>query len=155
MSDRPGILPFRYSSLCLAYTTCASVLFLFAPLVTPDTGPSDRRISLFQSNGWGAVLLFALPVAFAVVPVIRRRSPHVRTLSVASAVLLGTYALLGIATIGLYYLPSVALMVAAAIREPRTPRGPVGGYRSQPADPADPPAPPAPPPPSLNGHGAG
>ena len=38
VSDRPRAIPFRYSSLCLAYTACASILFLFAPLVDAEYG---------------------------------------------------------------------------------------------------------------------
>ena len=151
VSDRPGIIPFRYSSLSLAYTLCASIVFLFAPLGTRTSNGKapPEHVSLWQLNGWRIVVLLGLPVVFAAVPVLRRRSPHLRTLLAASAVLLTTYVLLGILSIGLYYAPSAGLMIAAAFRERPTPRGRATGYRSEPA------APPSPPPPSRNGHGAG
>ncbi len=154
VNDRPGIIPFRYSSLSLAYTLCATIVFLFAPLGTQQSrgsGQPERiaHISLWQLNGWRILVLLGLPVVFATVPVIRRRSPHLRMLLAASAVLLTTYVLLGILSIGLYYAPSAGLMIAAAFRERPIPRGRPTGYRSEPA------APPSPPPPSLNGHGQG
>jgi hypothetical protein len=149
VSDRPGIIPFRYSSLSLAYTLCATIVFLFAPLGTREASEKApaEHVSLWQLNGWRILVLLGLPVVFAAVPVIRRRSPHLRTLLAASAVLLTTYVLLGILPIGLYYAPSAGLMVAAAFRERPARRSPPTGYRTEPEAPA-------PPPPSLNGHGA-
>jgi hypothetical protein len=148
VSDRPGIVPFRYSSLSLAYTLCGTIVFLFAPLGTRDpAGPAPpERVSLWQLNGWRILVLLGLPVVFAAVPVVLRRSAHLRTLLTASAVLLSTYVLLGVLSIGIYYLPSAALMIAAAFRERPAPRAKATGYRSRPAEP------PSPPPPSLNGH---
>jgi hypothetical protein len=150
VSDRPGIIPFRYSSLSLAYTLCATIVFLFAPLGTRvSTGKAPpEHVSLWQLNGWRILVILGLPVVFAAVPVIRRRSPHLRTLLAASAILLTTYVLLGILSIGLYYAPSAGLMIAAAFRERPARRTPAAGYRTEPA------APPSPPPPSPNGHGA-
>jgi hypothetical protein len=153
VSERPGVIPFRYSSLSLAYTVCATIVFLFAPLGTSESSGSNQakhvaHVSLWQLNGWRILVVLGLPVVFAAVPVIRRRSRHVRTLLAASAVLLTTYVVLGILTIGLYYAPSAGLMIAAAFRERPTPRGRATGYRTEPD------ASPSPPPPSLNGHGA-
>jgi hypothetical protein len=152
VSDRPGVIPFRYSSLSLAYTLCATIVFLFAPLGTSQSGGSGHpqrvsHVSLWQLNGWRIVVVLGLPVVFAAVPVIRRRSPHLRTLLAASAILLTTYVILGILSIGLYYAPSAGLMIAAAFRERPARRSPTTGYRTEPAEP------PSPPPPSLNGHG--
>jgi hypothetical protein len=149
VSDRPGIIPFRYSSLCLAYTLCASIVFLFAPLGTQESSDaaSPERVSLLSLEGWSIVVTLALPVIFALVPVVRRRSPHVRTLMTASAVLLSTYVVLGLLSIGIYYLPSAVLMIMAAVRERPPRRAPVAGYRAEPAPPA------TPPPPSPNGQG--
>jgi len=143
VSDRPRAIPFRYSSLCLAYTACASILFLFAPLVTPDSaGSADpHRISLLAANGWRVAVLLSLPVAFALVPVLRRRSVHIRTVQTAAALLLIVYVIVGITSIGLYYAPSAGLMIAAAFRE-RPPQRSAAGYRPDPT-----------PPPSANGQG--
>jgi hypothetical protein len=147
VSDRPAIIPFRYSSLSLAYTVCASIVFLFAPLGTQESSSSgaaatSERVSLFTLNGWRIVVVLGLPVLFALVPVVRRRSAHLRTLLAASAVLLTTFVLLGILSIGIYYLPSAILMIAAAIKERPAPRTTPAGYRTEPI-----------PPPSPNGQG--
>jgi hypothetical protein len=145
VSDRPRVIPFRYSSLCLAYTVCASILFLFAPLVTPDSARTAdaHRISLLAANGWRVVVLLSLPVVFALVPVLGRGSLHVRTLRTAAAVLLIVFVIVGITSIGLYYAPSAGLMIAAAVRErPLLQGSAADGYRPDPA-----------PPPSANGQG--
>lgn len=141
MDDRPRRIPFRYSSMCLVYTVCASVLFLFAPLGMEESSSSSgateqHRLSLLQMNGWRVVLLLGIPVVFAAVPVIFRRSAHARTLCVAAAVLLCTYCVLGALAIGLYYAPSAGLMVAAAVKARTTSaaRPAPTGYR--PADPS-------------------
>jgi hypothetical protein len=151
VSDRPGIIPWRYSSLAFAYTLCASIVFLFAPLGSSESSTSKNveHVSLWQLNGWRILIILGLPVVFAAVPVLLRRSPHLRTLLGASAVLLTTFVFLGILSIGIYYLPSAGLVIAAAFRERPIPRVRPTGYRSDPA------GPPSPPPPSLNGHGAG
>ena len=71
---------------------------------------------------------------FAAVPVIRRHSAHLRTLLAASAILLTTYVLLGILSIGVYYLPSAASDDRR--RVPRTARAARQGDRVP--DPAEP-----------------
>ncbi|HXY72637.1 MAG TPA: hypothetical protein VEM41_08840 [Actinomycetota bacterium] len=141
MQDRPRRIPFRYTSMCLVYTVCASVLFLFAPLgmeesVSSSGAQSQQRVSLLQMNGWKIVLVLGLPVVFAAVPVVFRRSAHLRTLCVAAAVLLCTYCVLGALSIGVYFAPSAGLMIAAAAttRNARATRTVAMGYR--PADPS-------------------
>jgi hypothetical protein len=139
VSDRPRIIPFRYSSLCLAYTACASIVFLFAPLGTQESSAGlPESVSLYTMNGWSIVVVLGLPVIFALVPVLLRRSPHIRTLFVAAAVLLTTFVSLGILSIGLYYVPSAVLMIAAAIRERPAQRTPPAGYRGEPIPPPSP-----------------
>jgi hypothetical protein len=127
--------------MCLVYTVCASVLFLFAPLgleqsVSSSGAHDQQRVSLLQMNGWKIVLVLGIPVVFAAVPVMLRRSAHLRTLCVAAAVLLCAYCVLGALSIGIYYVPSAALMIAAAAttRNTRTTRPVAMGYR--PADPS-------------------
>jgi len=141
VDDRPRRIPFRYTSMCLAYTVCASVLFLFAPLgmeesVSSSGAPDQRRLSLLQMNGWRILLVLGIPIVFAAVPVILRRSGHLRTLCVAAAVLLCTYCVLGALSIGIYYVPSAALMIAAAATTRNGPpsRPVATGYR--PTDPS-------------------
>jgi len=141
VDGRPGRIPFRYTSMCLVYTACASVLFLFAPLgmeqsVSSSGTEEQHRLSLLQMNGWRILLVLGIPVVFAAIPVAFRRSGHTRTLCVAAAVLLCTYCILGALSIGIYYVPSAALMIAAAATTRNTPatRPATTGYR--PADPS-------------------
>ena len=141
VDDRPRRIPFRYTSMCLIYTVCASVLFLFAPLgmeqsLLSSGAQSQRRVSLLQMNGSKIVLVLGLPVVIAAVPVVFRRSAHLRTLCVAAAVLLCAYCVLGALSIGVYYAPSAGLMIAAAAttRNVRATRSVAMGYR--PVDPS-------------------
>jgi len=128
--------------MCLVYTVCASVLFLFAPLgmeqsISSSGAQEQHRVSLLQMNGWRILVVLGAPVIFAAVPVLLRRSAHIRTLCIAAAVLLCTYCLLGALSIGLYYAPSAGLMIAAAATAPKTAqasRPAATGYRS--ADPS-------------------
>jgi len=128
--------------MCLVYAACASVLFLFAPLGMEESASSSgateqHSVSLLQMNGWRVAIVLAIPVVFAAVPVIFRRSAHARTLCVAAAVLLCTYCVLGALSIGLYYAPAAGLMIAAAATTRNTPparRPAAAGYR--PVDPS-------------------
>ena len=142
VGDRPRRIPFRYTSMCLVYTACASVLFLFAPLGMEESASSSgateqHRVSLLQMNGWRILIVLGIPVVFAAVPVIFRRSAHARTLCVAAAVLLCTFCILGALSIGIYYAPSAALMIAAAATTRTAPasRPAAAGYR-RPQDPS-------------------
>jgi hypothetical protein len=140
VGDRPRRIPFRYTSMCLVYTVCASVLFLFAPLgmeesVSSSGAHSQQRVSLLQMNGWKIVLVLGLPVVFAAVPVLLRRSTHLRTLCIAAAVLLCTYCVLGLLSVGLYYVPSAALMIAAAATTRNAPAAKPAAMGYRPADP--------------------
>jgi hypothetical protein len=138
VDDRRRRIPFRYSSMCLVYTVCASVLFLFAPLgieqsASGSGAQEQHRVSLLQMNGWRILIILGIPVVFASIPVVFRRSTHVRTLCVAAAVLLCTYCVLGALSIGLYYAPSAGLMIAAAAttRNARARRPVATGYRPE------------------------
>jgi hypothetical protein len=123
----------RWSSLALAYSVCASLLFLFAPLgeraTSSAAGETTQHVSLLQSDGAAIALILSLPVAAALVPVVLRRSPHLRGLTIASAVALTLMVIVGMITFGFYYIPSAGLMIAAAATERPAPRRIASGFR--------------------------
>lgn len=128
----------RWSSLALAYTVCASILFLFAPLGVRQTSASPgeitQHLSLLQAEGAGIVVPLLLPVAAALVPVLMRRSLRVRTVTIAAAVILTLMVIVELTSIGLYYAPAAGLMIAAAAKERPAPRPSASGFRGPAGD---------------------
>jgi hypothetical protein len=130
--SRRASLP-RWSTLALAYAVCAFILFLFAPLGVRETstrsGETTQHLSLLQTDGAAIVVILALPVAAALVPVLLRRSPHLRGVTIASAVALTLMVIVGMTSFGFYYIPSAGLMIAAAATERPAPRRTASGFR--------------------------
>jgi hypothetical protein len=133
--DPPHASHPRWSTLALAYTILASILFLFAPLgvqqTSSSTGETTQNLSLLQAEGAGIAVPLALPVVVALVPVLLRRSPRVRTVTIAAAVLLTLMVIVALLSIGLYYAPAAGLMIAAAMKERASPRPTASGFRAQ------------------------
>jgi hypothetical protein len=112
----------------------ASVVLLFAPLGTqieatlippsPSSGateaaePSVTHPSLLATDGWGVAIPLSVAVFLAAGGLLAsaRRAPR---LLQAVAVSLGAWVLLGVLSIGIYYLPAEAAMIVAAMRERR------------------------------------
>lgn len=97
-------------ALLLALTASVALLFIpFYGSVEVGAEPTGTA-TLIEVNGSGVVILLALPVLFtAVITMVRgRRAVLVSALCTG---LLAAFVLLGIASIGMFYLP--ALIVAA------------------------------------------
>jgi hypothetical protein len=72
-------------------------------------------VSMFQSNGAWVLVVVSVPVLVALVPVLVRH----RVARSVSAVLLWTGCVVGIWSVGLFFVPAAVVMtVAAAVREP-------------------------------------
>lgn len=78
--------------------------------------------SLVGSEGWGVLLLVFIPVLVAASPLALMGSSHERTAQIAASVLLLLFGLLGAASVGLFYLPSVLVMALAAVFSVRATR---------------------------------
>ncbi|GIG87103.1 hypothetical protein [Plantactinospora endophytica] len=127
----------RWLLAALLLTALVSVLLLFLPVVLgsrsstvgdPDgggqlTGSAEVRQSLLEVGGWGVAVLLLVPVLLCAVPLLAPGSVR-PPLTVAVTVLLGMGVLVSLASIGLCYLPSLALLVAAAVRLSRRPTTP-------------------------------
>jgi hypothetical protein len=110
-------------------TAAVSLLLLFLPIMTvssgsgqsgvdgtgQSSGSGQSRVSLAEQQGFRSALVVAVPVLVCVAPLLfprgRRRVP-----TAVAAGVLGVAAVLGIASIGMFYLPSVALLAVAAIK---------------------------------------
>lgn len=102
----------------LAMVTSSVLLFLPVVATADDASGTDAQ-SLVQQQGWATAAVLAVPVLISAAPLLVR-GRHRRTATIGSAVLLTAGALVSIASVGLFYLPSAALLVVAAIRSGRS-----------------------------------
>ena len=105
----------------------AALIAAFAPLgqrQTPSLDTTGESVAtstitstnLVSSEGTWVLLLVAIPVMIALVPVLVAR----RGARVVASVLLWAFCLVGLASIGLFFVPAAALMtVALFVHEPR------------------------------------
>jgi len=109
----------RWGLLALGLAVLAFVVVLFAPLSTVDviaqSGNRTERVSLVDEEGWGIAGVVALPVGFAVLGAVGARTRARRWTTGVSAVLLVLWVLAGLASVGLFWIPSAAAMVTTAV----------------------------------------
>jgi hypothetical protein len=94
----------------------------FAPLVSETSGSATpgsagtadvvRHISLVDDQGISMLVPLAIPVVVALAGTLGRS----RTARVISAVLLWAFCVLGLASIGMFFIPAALLMTVAAAR---------------------------------------
>ena len=84
-------------------------------IVRTTSGPTS--VSLVSSQGLWVLVVVAVPIAITLLPVLVPR----RGVRTAAAALLWTACLLGIFSVGLFFLPSAVLMTVAATRPDRQP----------------------------------
>lgn len=111
-------------SLLLALAAALALALL--PLVSlqrpslPGEPPGEtRHATLLAWEGPGILLALLVPVLVAAVPLALGRTRWRGASRAIAAVLLSAGVLVGIASIGLFYLPSAVVMVAAATRGER------------------------------------
>ncbi|MDW5325219.1 hypothetical protein [Plantactinospora sp. KLBMP9567] len=121
---RPGI---RWLLAAFLLAVAAGVLLLFLPVTTvleatrdsgaahPMIGVREVRQPLVQAEGWGVVLLLLVPVLLCAMPLLGTGAARF-PLTVAAVLLLGLGVLVSLASLGLFYLPSLVLLVVAAVR---------------------------------------
>lgn len=80
------------------------------------TSSTESSATLAQKNGFGVLLLLAVPVVVAALPLVARRSGTLRVLLVTTAVALAAVTVLGALSVGTFFAPAaVAAVVAAAL----------------------------------------
>ncbi|GAA3666166.1 hypothetical protein GCM10023081_01210 [Arthrobacter ginkgonis] len=120
--------------MAFALAIAASLAVLFLPLYTSETisagsrDPDSRRVTeqltLLEVNGPAIFVPLLIPVLLTGLPLLLRGKAW-RGLSLAATVLLAVFAVLGLASIGWFYLPALfasagALLVRPAKRPPPT-----------------------------------
>jgi hypothetical protein len=121
MRGRTAPLVWGVAGLVLAALPIAAA---WLPLVTEVTvstaasvgATSTRHRSLVQAEGLAVLVPMAVPALVAAVPLAFRRTGRAHTLRVAAAAVLGAGCLVALASIGVFYVPAVLALVAAAVR---------------------------------------
>jgi hypothetical protein len=85
--------------------TCSGAL-----LVIPAYSGSASRATLLQVNGSGVLIPLAIPVLFALVPLL---FPQTRPVRIGAVLALCVFAFVAGFSIGVFYLPSAAAMLGA------------------------------------------
>jgi len=98
------------------------------------TTTTDTTATLVQVNGPGVLVVLAVPVAVAVLPLLARRVGAFFALRVTTAVLLVAMSVLGGLSVGMLFAPAAVVAVVAAA---------LPGRRAAPAAPSAPTAQPA------------
>jgi len=127
----------RWAAAAFLLALTASLVLLLAPLGTEveSTAESpgfsgaparqeepETRVthpSLLQHEGWRVVVPLSVPVLVSGVGAVAaaRRS---RRLLILAAVLLGAFVIVGVLSIGIFFVPSEAAMIVAAVKGRRT-----------------------------------
>ncbi len=118
-----GSLGMRKAKISFALTVVASTALLFLPLYSSATKRSliplhsTARGSYYLGhetlagvNGPGVYLVLAIPVLMASLPLLVRG----RAVRLVSALLLMGFVVVGLASVGLFYVPSAISMILAA-----------------------------------------
>ena len=114
----------------VAWTAAVGVYLLYAPMYATETtsysiggsappAPTTHSgtTSLLAVEGRGAYVRALLPVVVALVPLLLPSRAARRTGLVVATILLLVYALLGAASIGLWYMPAVVALVVATMTD--------------------------------------
>ncbi len=76
---------------------------------------TESRLPLLATEGWTVLIPVSIPVVVALVPVLGRHHRWVQRSREVSAALLAVGVVLAMASIGMFYLPLLAVLVAAAL----------------------------------------
>jgi hypothetical protein len=77
---------------------------------------ASSRLSLIESQGWTVLIPLVIPAVLTVVPVVMCSPRAAQRARVAVAVLLGIGVLLAMASVGMFYVPALGFVVAAAVQ---------------------------------------
>jgi hypothetical protein len=79
----------------------------------PNPEPEVRHFSLLETEGWYAVVLVTIPVALSAVTLPFRGGRNAQWVRGGAAVLLTAFVVLGLPSLGLFFLPTAGAMWAA------------------------------------------
>jgi hypothetical protein len=111
--------------------TVAALVVAFAPLgtacsfsATPGGPPGEevcRHVSIFSNDGSWVLVVVAVPVLIALIPVLLRH----RVARVVAAAFLWVFSIVGLMSVGLFFVPAAVLMTLAAAQRGQVPLPPV------------------------------
>jgi hypothetical protein len=118
-------LGWKLSLVATVLAVVGALALLFLPLGTlaevtavepgePQREPVVTRFSLFEAEGWRAVGIAAIPVAIAALTLPFRRGPSSRVARGGAAGLLTIFFVLGLFSIGIFFIPAAVVMWVAA-----------------------------------------
>lgn len=103
----------------------AAWLPVVSEVTTDSSGVTvETRRSLVAGEGSSILFVLAVPALLAAAPLIVCRTRRAQTARIAAAIALGLCAVLGAMTVGVAYLPAIALALVAAARD-RQDRSPI------------------------------
>ncbi|GIU99479.1 MAG: hypothetical protein KatS3mg014_1095 [Actinomycetota bacterium] len=108
----------RAARLALAAAVAGALVAAFAPLgrtcgaTLPGGELTCSGTSIFSVDGWWVLAVTSVPVALSLVAALARS----RAAWTACAVLLWAFCVVGILSIGLFFVPAAILMTVAAVR---------------------------------------
>lgn len=123
-SPRRGGTATVLAYLALACALVGAAVLLWAPLTTTTTARSSSsgevsytvtHGTLLESEGSNIVAVLSIPVLLTLVGIV----PH-RRVRMATAILLVIGCLVGLASVGLFFVPSAVLAVVASMKTPKT-----------------------------------
>ena len=119
--------PTRFLIAASVAAVTGALIAAFAPLgrtcgtVLPGDQTSCRGTSTFSVDGWWVVVVVSVPVVLSLFPLLAQR----RSARIASAMLLWVFCVIGMWSVGLFFVPAAILVTASTAR-----RGPM----SEPTD---------------------
>ncbi len=127
----------RFTWVAFFLAVSGALIAAFAPtgqvmesLLSPGGEVVTRsyNVSLFQTEGAWILVVVSVPVLVASIPVLVRR----RAARIVSAVLLWIGCIVGMWSVGMFFVPAAIVMTAAAARsEPAPPTTSRGGRRAR------------------------
>jgi hypothetical protein len=130
---RQASLGWKLSLIATALAVAGALAILFLPLGRvesvapvrpgeaqnePQHEHTETRVSLFEAQGWRVVLIAAIPVALAALTLPFREGPAARVARGGAAGLLTIFFVLGLISIGIFFIPAAVVMwVAAFVRK--------------------------------------
>jgi hypothetical protein len=120
---RRSTLGWKLSLIAIVLAVAGALAMLFLPLGSSVTavGPGEPQrepvvtsFSLFEAEGWYAVAIAAIPVGIAALTLPFRRGPAARVARGGAAGLLTIFFVLGLFSIGIFFIPAAVVMWVAA-----------------------------------------
>ncbi|HEU4354141.1 MAG TPA: hypothetical protein VFT27_00990 [Actinomycetota bacterium] len=102
-----------------------ALIAAFAPLgrtcgtTFPGNQTTCSGTSTFSVDGWWVLVVVSVPVAISLLPILLRRRPA----RIASAVLLWISCVVGMWSVGVFFVPAAILMTVAATKRDVAPAG--------------------------------